>query len=247
MDAPASWFKPGDGADEADGPGGNDEAASALAMGQVPPDAAASPDPGAGPGSAEEQVYPATAALSFGSALADDATDYGSAPGPAGNGLRPSQIIDGVYCPNGHFEDPEAQTCAVCGVSMNQQTLIARPGPRPPLGVLILDDGNAIPLDGDYVAGREPTLDDAVAAGEARPLLINDPNGIVSRVHARVHLEGWRVLVTDLGSANGTRVLLPHQMEQQLLPKVPIVLPPGSRVDLGGAGFAYESRRGASG
>lgn len=191
--------------------------------------------------------------------LGDDATGFGLAGqpgepeagpfaggngGPAGDSPRQGEIIDGVYCPNGHFEDPEAQTCAVCGVTMNQQTLLPRPGPRPPLGVLTLDDGSAHPLDGDYVAGREPTLDDSVAAGEARALVISDPSGIVSRVHARVHLDGWRVLITDLGSANGTRVIRPQQVEQQLLPKVPVVLAPGSRVDLGGCGFTYESHRG---
>ncbi len=37
-------------------------------------------------------------------------------------------IIQGVYCKNGHFDDPEALFCAVCGISMNQQTLVPRPG-----------------------------------------------------------------------------------------------------------------------
>ena len=118
-------------------------------------------------------------------------------------------IIQGVYCKNGHFDDPEALFCAICGISMNQQTLVPRPGERPPLGVLLLDDGSVFQLDSDYVVGREPSLDGSVAAGKARPLRVADDSGIVSRVHARVHLDGWRVLVTDLGSANGTRVLLP--------------------------------------
>ncbi|MGI9007569.1 MAG: FHA domain-containing protein, partial [Streptosporangiaceae bacterium] len=154
-------------------------------------------------------------------------------------------IIQGVYCKNGHFDDPEALFCAVCGISMNQQTLVPRPGERPPLGVLLLDDGSVFQLDSDYVVGREPSLDAAVAAGHARPLRIADESGIVSRVHARVALDGWRVLVTDLGSANGTRVFLPGQpADQQLVPQVPIVLGAGSQIDLGGRGFRYESHRG---
>ena len=128
---------------------------------------------------------------------------------------------------------------------MNQQTLVPRPGERPPLGVLLLDDGSVFQLDSDYIVGREPSLDGSVAAGKARPLRVSDDNGIVSRVHARVQLDGWRVLVTDLGSANGTRVLLPGQpADQQLVPQVPIVLATGSQVDLGGRGFRYESHRG---
>jgi hypothetical protein len=154
-------------------------------------------------------------------------------------------IIQGVYCKNGHFDDPEALFCAICGISMNQQTLVPRPGERPPLGVLLLDDGSVFQLDTDYVVGREPGLDSSVASGKARPLRISDDSGIVSRVHARVHLDGWRVLVTDLGSANGTRVILPgYPADQPLVPQVPLVLATGSQVDLGGRGFRYESHRG---
>jgi FHA domain len=154
-------------------------------------------------------------------------------------------IVQGVYCKNGHFDDPEALFCAICGISMNQQTLVPRPGERPPLGVLLLDDGSVFQLDTDYVIGREPSLDAGVAEGTSRPLRISDDTGIVSRVHVRVHLEGWRVLVTDLGSANGTRVLLPGQAgDHMLVPQVPVVLATGSQVDLGGRGFRYESHRG---
>jgi len=154
------------------------------------------------------------------------------------------QVV-GVYCKNGHFDDPEARFCAVCGISMNQQTLVPRPGPRPPLGVLIVDDGAVFQLDANYVIGREPTLDTSVAAGEARPLRIADESSMVSRVHARIHLDGWLVLVTDLGSANGTRIRLPGQAtDQPLTPHVPAPLRSGSRVDLGGHGFRYESHRG---
>ena len=178
---------------------------------------------------------PARAPLSLARDLPAGASSYVSA-GP---------IIQGVYCKNGHFDDPEALFCAICGISMNQQTLVPRPGERPPLGVLLLDDGSVFQLDSDYVIGREPGLDASVAAGQARPLRVADDTGIVSRVHARVHLDGWRVLVADLGSANGTRVLLPGQpADQPLVPQVPIVLATGSQVDLGGRGFRYESHRG---
>jgi hypothetical protein len=166
---------------------------------------------------------------------------------PAGQSsyVADAPVIQGVYCKNGHFDDPEALFCAVCGISMNQQTLVPRPGTRPPLGVLLLDDGSVFQLDRDYIVGREPGLDASVAAGRSRALRITDDSGIVSRVHAKVQLDGWRVLVTDLGSANGTRVRLPKQSADTVLqPHVPIVLATGSQVDLGGRGFRYESHRG---
>jgi hypothetical protein len=156
----------------------------------------------------------------------------------------PVQIL-GAYCKNGHFDDPEARYCAVCGISMNQQTLVPRPGPRPPLGLLVLDGGAVFQLDADYVIGREPTLDSSVAAGKARPLRIADSSGTVSRAHAKIELEGWHVFLYDLGSANGTRIRLPNQpADQQLTPRTPVRLLPGSHVDMGGAGFHYESHRG---
>ena len=119
-------------------------------------------------------------------------------------------------------------------------------GERPPLGVLLLDDGSVFQLDSDYIVGREPSLDSSVADGTAKPLRIYDDSGIVSRVHVRIHLDGWRVLVTDLGSANGTRLLMPGQPPpgQPLAPQIPVMLATGSQVDLGGRGFRYESHRG---
>jgi len=163
--------------------------------------------------------------------------------GAADSALAP--IVEGVYCKNGHFDDPEARFCGVCGIAMSQRTLVRRPGPRPPLGVLVLDDGAVFQLDADYVLGREPTLDASVAAGKARPLYITDAAGTISRVHAQVRLQDWHVLVTDLGSANGTRVRLPDGTDEQpLIRLVPALLRPGSQVCLGERGFRYESHRG---
>jgi FHA domain len=165
-------------------------------------------------------------------------------PHEAGGLSSPCEIL-GVYCKNGHFDDPEARFCAICGISMNQQTLVPQIGPRPPLGLLVLDGGAVFQLDADYVIGREPAVDAAVAAGEARPLRITDESGIVSRRHAKIELDGWRVLVADLGSANGTRIRLPDQTaDQELTPRMPVRLAPGSHVDMGGAGLRYESYRG---
>ena len=89
----------------------------------------------------------------------------------------PSEMVEGVYCKNEHFNDPDARYCAVCGVSMSQLTKIRQQGKRPPLGVLILADGSVCQVDADYVMGREPTLDSAVAEGRARPLRLMGARG----------------------------------------------------------------------
>jgi pSer/pThr/pTyr-binding forkhead associated (FHA) protein len=67
----------------------------------------------------------------------------------------------------------------------------------------------------------------------------------VSRVHARVHLDGWRVFLIDLGSANGTRIQLPGKRSDKALePNVPVQLQDGTEVFVGTQSFRYESRRG---
>jgi hypothetical protein len=151
----------------------------------------------------------------------------------------------GVYCKNGHFDDPEARYCAVCGISMAQLTKAPRKGKRPPLGVLVLDDGSVFQLDADYVIGREPSLDSSVADGSARPLRLTDAEGLVSRIHARVELDGWQVYISDLESANGTYVQLPGEPEGQLLtPRVRTPLIAGTHVRVGrDHGFRYDSHR----
>jgi pSer/pThr/pTyr-binding forkhead associated (FHA) protein len=115
----------------------------------------------------------------------------------------PSTVL-GVYCKRSHFNDPAVAYCTVCGIAMAQATRRLVPGPRPQLGVLVLDDGSMYPLTGSLVLGRAPSLDPAVAAGSASPVRLADP--LVSRVHARIMLDGWQVVLVDAGSRNGTFV-----------------------------------------
>ena len=157
----------------------------------------------------------------------------------------PVTSVEGVHCKNGHFNDPEARYCALCGISMGQVTKVRQQGPRPPLGILILGDGSVCQLDADYVIGREPTLDSSVADGHARPLRLMGASGVVSRIHARVDLDGWQVFLTDLNSANGTQVLMPGERNPtNLQPGVRTPLAAGAQIRLGGEyGLQYDSHR----
>ena len=156
--------------------------------------------------------------------------------------MRPKVL--GVLCRNDPFNDPSLRYCSVCGISMAQQTLVQHEGPRPPLGVLLLDDSSTFRLDLDYIVGREPQADPEVISGTVRPLRITDPDGVVSRRHLRVALVGWNVEVVDLGSANGTFVALPGDQERhQLAPNQPFVVRPGTQVTMGRRWFRYESYR----
>ncbi len=109
-----------------------------------------------------------------------------------------------MLCARGHFTDPKATFCAICGLSMQQVTRRITWRPRPTLGVLVLDDGTSVTVDHDLIIGRDPTAHPAVVAGDAKPMYLNDELNGVSRVHARITLVDWSVCLTDEESANGT-------------------------------------------
>ncbi len=156
---------------------------------------------------------------------------------------RSAVVVEGVLCASEHFNDPEARACRQCGTSLDQQPRSVLRRQRPPLGVLVFDDGTRVTLDGDYVLGREPVLDFDVMAGRARPLRISDPEGTVSRLHLRVSLVGWQVEVSDLGSANGSVLRAPGE-ERTLAPFEPIVLEPGTRIGIGHRSMQYLAYQG---
>jgi hypothetical protein len=150
-------------------------------------------------------------------------------------------VVLGVHCKHGHFTDPDERSCLICGTGIRRRSVSPERGPRPSLGVLILEDGATVAVDGDYIVGRDPARDESVSAGDARPLRVVDAESTVSRIHAEVRLDGWQVLLTDLGSANGTRVQQPGAKTEQLLdPRVPVPLRHGARIFVGASCLRYE-------
>jgi hypothetical protein len=148
----------------------------------------------------------------------------------------------GVYCSKGHFNDPEVTYCSVCGISMTQCAHTPELGPRPQLGVLVLDDGSTYPLVRDHVVGRAPESDPAVTAGSACPVSLPDP--LVSRLHARLLLRDWQIDLVDTGSANGTFVM-PRGATSWVrsVPEQPTALKPGAAVAFGQRQARYYSYR----
>jgi hypothetical protein len=171
-----------------------------------------------------------------------------SAPSPAALVAEqgdPRPRVSGSLCENGHLNDPRVRSCALCGARMAQPAGVVLEGVRPPLGLLVFDNGATVGLDADHLLGREPESDSRVRAGQLRPLLVVDPTGGVSRRHAEIRLEGWDVVLLDVGSANGTLVAPPGAPAwSSLVPGHPIQLLPGTAVRIGSRRFTLESPRG---
>ncbi|MBA3338246.1 MAG: FHA domain-containing protein [Geodermatophilaceae bacterium] len=154
--------------------------------------------------------------------------------------------VHGYRCREGHLNDPRTLFCAICGIRMSESTGVFVEGPRPPLGLLVFDNGASFSLDGDYLLGREPDVDDRVLKGLLRPLVVYDTGGVVSRRHVEIRLEEWDVLLIDCGSANGTLVAERDATYwSALVPGQPIRMLPSMQVRIGERSFVFESLHGA--
>lgn|GEM_PF-4727433 len=104
---------------------------------------------------------------------------------------------------------------------------------RPPTSTLSLElpDGSREPLDAVVLVGRAPAAP-ADAPGSRLVRIAGD--GDISRNHARVAVEGGTVVVTDLGSRNGTTVRIPGRAAQKLRDGEPTPVLIGTVIDLGG-------------
>ena len=160
-------------------------------------------------------------------------------------GGAPREEVRGVYCKNRHFNDPRQLFCAVCGINMVQQTPVLVNGVRPPLGVVVLDDGSVFQLDTPYLLGRDPNADERVLGGDFRGLPIIDQSNQVSRVHARLELRGWDVVLIDNNSTNGTFIHVPKTPDwQRLQPGGEHILVQGTRMRIGHRTLAFNTHAG---
>jgi hypothetical protein len=193
--------------------------------------------------------------IEFQSVLIDDLDDDDFEPLPIVDdpsviveaGDAPREQVRGVYCKNRHFNDPRQLFCAVCGINMVQQTPVLVEGVRPPLGVVVLDDGSVFQLDTPYLLGRDPNADERVSGGDFRGLPIIDQSNQVSRVHARLELRGWDVVLIDNNSTNGTFIHVPKTPDwQRMPPGGEHTLVQGTRIRIGHRTLAFNTHAGSS-
>lgn len=170
------------------------------------------------------------------------------APVPAQNGAhvgyRPEAgWVEGIRCRNGHFCHPSAQYCTTCGSSMLQLAAVRVLDRRPPLGVLVVDDGTIVPLDVDLVIGADPSEDDSVRFGIAGSLAMAGAAGAgLADVHCDLRLRGWNVLIRDRGTEAGTFLGQPNQSWLRVSDRERTQVLPGCAIRIGGRELRFESR-----
>lgn len=167
-------------------------------------------------------------------------TRHAASGGPAGSERAPaltlaagSTWVEGVACSGEHLNHPRALYCRLCGASLRRRRAAPTIGPRPSLGVLVVDDGSLLSLTADHVVGSQPAEDPHVADGRARAIVLaGDPS--IAQAHADVKLRGWSVLVRDRGSATGTLVADPSSDHWvRLAPGQARCIAAGTRIRIG--------------
>lgn len=185
-----------------------------------------------------DDLFGATGLLGVEAAAVRAEPEEQAAPAQHGTAGEASAELPGLLCPQGHPNPPTRETCAVCGARIGSAQ-VATVG-RPQLGAIVLPDGRRIAISETMIIGRSPRSERT--GGSALPTLVklDGAPGDVSRNHARVFVEGWNVLVEDLGSANGTVVLSPDGSSRRLRSGESALLTRGAALDLGGVRLSVE-------
>ncbi|MGN6606871.1 MAG: FHA domain-containing protein [Jatrophihabitans sp.] len=174
--------------------------------------------------------------------FADAASLFSTMPAPVIETLPQEAArgadVQAVRCELDHLNPLTNPLCRVCGRPVPPQLPVTVP--QPTLGVLRFSTGAVVPLDRSVLVGRDPV---DPTPGSGRHLVpVDTPRRDVSRTHVAVSVDGWQVLVTDLGSINGTLVTAPWQQPRRLPAGTPTPIEPGTTVSLADeAGFRYEA------
>jgi hypothetical protein len=93
--------------------------------------------------------------------------------------------------------------------------------------------GEAVALDRPAYIGRRPSLPRVLSGPAPRLIQVPSVRREVSGTHLEIRQTGVSVVVSDLGSANGTVVTIPGRPPQRMRRGESLVVTPGTLVDIG--------------
>jgi hypothetical protein len=142
--------------------------------------------------------------------------------------LRPRQAVQDtvIIRRRGHREEPAEAGQAPPPPMPDPVPERARYGFR-------LPDGGECRLDAVYHLGRRPRPPRISAGPPPRLVPVPSRTNTVSGTHLEIRQEGDSVVVTDLGSTNGTVVIPPRGRKRRLGPGQSLAVAPGTTVDIG--------------
>lgn len=164
------------------------------------------------------------------------------APPPMGPGEQPIQFdFDDTIrplvalarrCPEGHVSPAYLDACEVCGAALGGD-----PFEMPPvsLGRLVMSTGGEITLDHDAIVGRNPRLPADLTGPTPELVKVMGSSKDVSNRHVQVRVSAGQVLVSDLGSTNGTEIVRPGWPPVPLPAGQEVAIEPGTHVVLASA------------
>ncbi|MCP3937089.1 MAG: FHA domain-containing protein [Actinomycetia bacterium] len=135
-----------------------------------------------------------------------------------------SQRVRGIASPSQYVNHPKATFCRSSGVRLGaSRTRHLAETTRPPVMVLVFEDGSSTAI-------RDLTT---IGTASDNHLQVGTADGSVSRRHLEIRVEGWSVLICDLGSTNGTWRCHSSKVWERMSPNRNVPLEPGDRVAFG--------------
>lgn len=142
---------------------------------------------------------------------------------PRGGTATSDSLVEGIMCRDHHFNHPRARFCAVCGHSLGGAGHSpARSRRRPPLGVLITDEGRTYVVDHDVAVVLLPN--------SYRPRFERINRSLSAWCHLEIRLREWQcvAICTDqcvpASLPDGRRLLLEPGSSLPLLPGTELVI-----------------------
>jgi FHA domain len=139
--------------------------------------------------------------------------------------------ISAILCKSNHANPPERANCWRCSSPLADGKVVRIN--RPALGQLVFGNGRTVTIDRTILVGRSPRADRTDSGGIPQLVMVDSPHGDVSRTHARIFIEGWRVLLEDTGSTNGTVITTEAGISRRIRSGEPAIVTDGSTIDLG--------------